>query len=96
MSFLVCCLRAVGFLNTAMTLNPKIFPPPSARPQTQNEVESIRLRTSAYEMIIAQMGNFTIIVTQAKIDAVATEAGAAKEGATEEKKDGEVAAPKVE
>lgn len=47
-------------------------------------------------MIIAQMGNFTIIVTQAKIDAVAAEAGAAKEGATEEKKDGEVAAPKAE
>lgn len=29
-----------------------------------NEVESIRLRTLEYEMIIAQSGNFTVIVTQ--------------------------------
>mmetsp|Transcript_11810 Transcript_11810/g.11452 ORF Transcript_11810/g.11452 Transcript_11810/m.11452 type:complete len:131 (+) Transcript_11810:121-513(+) len=29
-----------------------------------NEVESIRLRTTDYEMIIAQHGNFTVIVTQ--------------------------------
>lgn len=32
----------------------------------QNEVESIRLRTNDYEMIIAQQGNFTVIVTQEK------------------------------
>ena len=31
---------------------------------SKNEVESIRLRTLEYEMIIAQHGNFTIIVTQ--------------------------------
>lgn len=30
----------------------------------QNEVESIRLRTAEYEMIIAQVGHFTIIVSQ--------------------------------
>ena len=62
-----------------------------------NEVESIRLRTSAYEMIIAQMGNFTLIVTQTKLDPVASEekkgegaAGAGGEaagGAVEEKKE---------
>ena len=59
-----------------------------------NEVESIRLRTNAYEMIIAQMGNFTIIVTQTKLDPVAADApkgeagaeGAAKEGAASEEK----------
>jgi len=45
-----------------------------------NEVDSIRLRTSAYEMIIAQMGNFTLIVTQTKLDPVAIE-GEKKEGA---------------
>jgi hypothetical protein len=49
---------------------------------SQNEVESIRLRTIEYEMIIAQMGNFTIIVTQnpSKIDLKAV---------VEEKKEGE-------
>lgn len=53
-----------------------------------NEVESIRLRTSAYEMIVAQAGNFTIIVTQAKLDVVAV-GDEKKEGvAGEEKKDG--------
>lgn len=35
-----------------------LFDPPD------NEVESIRLRTTEYEMIIAQIGNFTMIVTQ--------------------------------
>jgi hypothetical protein len=29
-----------------------------------NEVESIRLRTTEYEMIIAQYGNFTVVSTQ--------------------------------
>lgn len=49
---------------------------------SQNEVESIRLRTIEYEMIIAQMGNFTIIVTQnpSKVDVKAV---------VEEKKEGE-------
>lgn len=31
---------------------------------TQNEVESLRLKTKDYEMIVAQHGNFTLIVTQ--------------------------------
>mmetsp|Transcript_35928 Transcript_35928/g.67026 ORF Transcript_35928/g.67026 Transcript_35928/m.67026 type:complete len:84 (+) Transcript_35928:224-475(+) len=35
-----------------------LFDPPD------NEVESIRLRTAEYEMIVAQMGNFTVIVSQ--------------------------------
>jgi hypothetical protein len=49
---------------------------------TQNEVESIRLRTIEYEMIIAQLGNFTIIVTQnpSKVDV---------KPVVEEKKEGE-------
>jgi hypothetical protein len=29
-----------------------------------NEVESIRLKTEDYEMVIAQLGNFTLILTQ--------------------------------
>ena len=29
-----------------------------------NEVESIRLKTEDYEMIVAQQGNFTVIITQ--------------------------------
>ena len=56
-----------------------------------NEVESIRLRTSAYEMIIAQVGNFTMIVTQAKVDPAvgSTEAVQAGAGGEGEKKEGE-------
>ena len=38
----------------------------------QNEVESIRLRTSEYEMIIAQMGHFTVIVTQSPAELLKT------------------------
>ena len=29
-----------------------------------NDVESIRLKTADYEMIIAQVGNFTLVLTQ--------------------------------
>jgi hypothetical protein len=36
----------------------ELFEPPD------NDVESIRLRTDQYEMIIAQHNNFTLIVTQ--------------------------------
>jgi len=49
----------------------------------QNEVESIRLRTNEYEMIIAQHANFTIIATQSpsKVeDAKAAVVEAGKEG----------------
>lgn len=45
----------------------------------QNEVESIRLRTLEYEMIIAQHSNFTIIATQCA--AKVAEAVKAVEGA---------------
>jgi dynein light chain roadblock-type len=62
-----------------------------------NEVESIRLRTAAYEMIIAQVSNFTMIVTQAKIDpAVAGAEAVQVPGAEGEKKEGEAAAEKKE
>ena len=47
-----------------------------------NEVESIRLRTNEYEMIIAQHANFTIIATQspAKLEAAKAAVEGAKEG----------------
>jgi len=52
----------------------------------QNEVDSIRLRTAEYEMIIAQHGNFTIIVTQDRDpNSGKVQAG----GAEGEKKEGE-------
>jgi hypothetical protein len=35
-----------------------------ACPGWQNDVESLRLKTKDYEMIIAQQGNFTLIVVQ--------------------------------
>jgi len=54
-----------------------------------NEVESIRLKTVGYEMIVAQHGNFTMIVNQSPVEvveeAVAGTEGAPKEG--EEKKE---------
>ena len=53
----------------------------------QNEVESIRLRTTDYEMIIAQQGNFTVIVTQER-DPSALRADP-KGVSSEEKKEGE-------
>jgi hypothetical protein len=50
-------------------------------------VESIRLRTAEYEMIIAQHGNFTLVVTQDRDTGAKSESkGAAAEG---EKKEGE-------
>ena len=33
-------------------------------PSGENELENLRLKTSEYEMIVSQMGNFTFIVTQ--------------------------------
>ncbi len=53
-----------------------------------NEVESIRLRTLQHELIIAQMGNFTIIATHIKQEAIVEAAAVA---GTEEKKEDEVA-----
>ena len=50
-----------------------IFDPPD------NEVDSIRLKTEQYEMIVAQQGNFTIIVSQTH----------KAEVKTDEKKEGE-------
>lgn len=50
----------------------------------QNDVESIRLRTNEYEMIIAQHGNFTIIATQASSNKAESKAA----GGSEEKKEG--------
>ena len=46
-------------------------------------MESIRLRTAEYEMIIAQVGHFTIIVSQSPAELIAKEAEA-----EEEKKEG--------
>lgn len=55
----------------------------------QNEVESIRMITKNYEMIIAQHGNFTLVVTQSKVKAeevkVAVEGAEKKEGEPEKK-----------
>lgn len=48
----------------------------------QNEVESLRLKTSFYEMIISQHGNFTLVVLQMEEAVVPKEAAAE----TEEKK----------
>lgn len=55
-----------------------------------NEVESIRMITNDYEMIIAQHGNFTLVVTQSNEKA---EAVKAVEG---EKKEGDAGAEKKE
>lgn len=57
-----------------------------------NEVDCIRLRTSQHELIIAQMGNFTIIATHVKLDDIPVEVVAVA-GAVETK-DGD--APKAE
>ena len=50
----------------------------------QNEVESIRIRTSEYEMIIAQHGHFTIIVIQNP-----SKSDHSTNGTGDEKKDGD-------
>mmetsp|Transcript_57265 Transcript_57265/g.100578 ORF Transcript_57265/g.100578 Transcript_57265/m.100578 type:complete len:130 (-) Transcript_57265:107-496(-) len=54
-----------------------------------NEVESIRMITKNYEMIIAQHGNFTLVVTQSNVKVeeakVAVEGGEKKEGEAEKK-----------
>ncbi len=49
----------------------------------QNEVESLRLKTKDYEMVLAQHGNFTLIVIQQT----------ANKKQSEEDKEGEAAAP---
>jgi dynein light chain roadblock-type len=47
-----------------------------------NEVESIRLKTVDYEMVIAQHGNFTVILTQKpEEEEVAVEVKEGEEGA---------------
>jgi hypothetical protein len=53
---------------------------------SQNEVESIRMVTKEFEMIIAQHGNFTLVVTQSNVKA---DPAKGVEGGAE-KKDGEV------
>ena len=53
----------------------------------QNEVESIRLRTNDYEMVIAQHGNFTIIVIQDRDPSVSK--ADPKGSSAEEKKENE-------
>ena len=50
----------------------------------QNEIESIRLRTVDYEMIIAQQGHFTIVLTQ-KTSAASDAVEEKKEGADDAK-----------
>ncbi len=59
-----------------------------------NEVESIRLHTSEYEMIIAQHGNYTVVSTQQEVkkveaDKAAAAAAAAGAAGEEGKKDEE-------
>ena len=49
----------------------------------QNEVESLRLKTSFYEMIISQHGHFTLVVIQMEEPEVPNKEAAAE---TEEKK----------
>ena len=44
----------------------------------ENELESIRLKTDFYEMIISQMGNFTLVVIQK--EELPVDAEEAKEG----------------
>ena len=53
----------------------------------QNEVESIRLRTTEYEMIIAQHGNFTFVVMQVpcKLETKVSSVEEKKEGEAEKK-----------
>ena len=81
--------KALHHAHQVLALNSKaskyirgLFEPPD------NEVESIRLHTSDYEMIIAQHGNFTVVATQSAIvhepEAVAAE-GEKKEGGEEKK-----------
>eukprot|EP01038_Epipyxis_sp_PR26KG_P009073 gene9073-12237_t len=52
-----------------------------------NEVESIRIITKEYEMIIAQHGNFTLIVTQNNAKSEAKVVTEEKKEGTEEKKE---------
>ena len=60
-----------------------LFEPPD------NEVESIRMITKEYEMVIAQHGNFTLVATHSKIKVpevkAAVEGGEKKEGEPEKK-----------
>ena len=51
-----------------------------------NEVESLRLKTKDYEMIIAQHSNFTLLVIQEQVKEVAVEEAAAGAEGGEEKK----------
>lgn len=54
----------------------------------QNEVESIRLITKEYEMVIAQHGNFTLVATHTKLKMevkAVLEGGEKKEGEPEKK-----------
>ena len=52
-----------------------------------NEVESIRLKTVKYEMMIAQVGNFTLVLTQGIQDQVTVGAVEGEEGAEAKKEE---------
>jgi hypothetical protein len=53
----------------------------------ENEVESLRLKTDFYEMIVSQHGNFTLVVIQMEeVAEPVAAAGEKKEGEGEEKK----------
>ena len=54
----------------------------------ENEVESIRLKTQDYEMVMAQHGNYTMIAMQTPVSHKGG-TGEIVEGAESEKKDGE-------
>ena len=56
---------------------------------TENEVESIRLKTDFCEYIIAQIGNFTLLVEQenANMKKVEGEGEEGEEGAEEKKEE---------
>ena len=68
-------------------------PPPQRIPTRDlfdapdNEVESIRLKTLEYEMVIAQHGNFTVILTQKIQEDEVVSGEEAKEGEEGEKKE---------
>lgn len=54
--------------------------------QYDNEVESLRLKTTDFEMIVAQHGNFTLLVIQdTEPKAVGEEEGEGAEGGEEKK-----------
>lgn len=54
--------------------------------EEDEKIESLRLRTLDYEMIVGQQGNFTLVVIQEDVDSIggkAKEIGSESEGSDE-------------